>query len=209
MLELRYIWKNEIVLTRKKWFEARKIFIFPLQLLLSFSMCFSLFQRTLMKRPSKKIWFFILFLSNTQPSIPQRFVSEVQGAFKNSTIHFILQFTSIIAVCYVLHRNGSQDIHCWKWKHFIFYYYHFFEFLVLHLKNWCFMLLSKNDWIMEKPLLNHFLIVNDPSAGSPTETLLRLLLPLNDKVQWTSRDVAGSEPPTSPRSEHFTGPFNR
>ncbi|KAK8590570.1 hypothetical protein V6N13_057463 [Hibiscus sabdariffa] len=50
---------------------------------------------------------------------------------------------------------------------------------------------------------------NDPSAGSPTETLLRLLLPLNDKVQWTSRDVAGSEPPTSPRSEHFTGPFKR
>ena len=52
-------------------------------------------------------------------------------------------------------------------------------------------------------------LVNDPSAGSPTETLLRLLLPLNDKVQWTSHDVAGSEPPTSPRSEHFTGPFNR
>ncbi|KAI3480451.1 hypothetical protein L1887_57406 [Cichorium endivia] len=26
-------------------------------------------------------------------------------------------------------------------------------------------------------------------AGSPTETLLRLLLPLNDKVQWNSRDV--------------------
>ena len=26
---------------------------------------------------------------------------------------------------------------------------------------------------------------NDPSAGSPTETLLRLLLPLNDQV-WTT-----------------------
>ncbi|KAK9085637.1 hypothetical protein Sjap_026048 [Stephania japonica] len=52
-------------------------------------------------------------------------------------------------------------------------------------------------------------IDNDPSAGSPTETLLRLLLPLNDKVQWTSRDVVGGEPPASPRSEHFTGPFNR
>jgi len=39
--------------------------------------------------------------------------------------------------------------------------------------------------------------------------LLRLLLPLNDKVQWTSRDVAGGEPPPSPRSEHFTRPFNR
>ena len=25
-------------------------------------------------------------------------------------------------------------------------------------------------------------VCNDPSAGSPTETLLRLLLPLNDKV---------------------------
>ncbi|PHT25357.1 Protein TAR1 [Capsicum baccatum] len=50
---------------------------------------------------------------------------------------------------------------------------------------------------------------NDPSTGSPTETLLRFLLPLNDKVQWTSRDVAGSEPPTSTRSEHFTGSFNR
>ncbi|PHT25329.1 hypothetical protein CQW23_35038 [Capsicum baccatum] len=50
---------------------------------------------------------------------------------------------------------------------------------------------------------------NDPSAGSSTETLLRLLLPLNDKVQWTSCDVAGSEPPTLPRSEHFTGSFNR
>lgn len=50
---------------------------------------------------------------------------------------------------------------------------------------------------------------NDPSAGSPTETLLRLLLPLNDKVQWTSRHVAGGGPPASPRSEHFTGPFNR
>ncbi|PHT24566.1 hypothetical protein CQW23_35724 [Capsicum baccatum] len=50
---------------------------------------------------------------------------------------------------------------------------------------------------------------NDPSAGSPTKTLLRLLLPLNDKVQWTSRDVAGSKPPTSTRSEHFTRSFNR
>ncbi|KAK8621598.1 hypothetical protein V6N13_081031 [Hibiscus sabdariffa] len=29
------------------------------------------------------------------------------------------------------------------------------------------------------------------------------------QVQWTSRDVTGSEPRTSPRSEHFTGPFNR
>jgi hypothetical protein len=32
-----------------------------------------------------------------------------------------------------------------------------------------------------------FYIVNDPSAGSPTETLLRLLLPLNDQVWSSSR----------------------
>ena len=31
--------------------------------------------------------------------------------------------------------------------------------------------------------------VNDPSAGSPTETLLRLLLPLSDMVYLTSREV--------------------
>ena len=28
----------------------------------------------------------------------------------------------------------------------------------------------------------NWISVNDPSAGSPTETLLRLLLPLSDKV---------------------------
>jgi hypothetical protein len=32
--------------------------------------------------------------------------------------------------------------------------------------------------------------INDPSAGSPTETLLRLLLPLNDQVCPTSQHLA-------------------
>jgi hypothetical protein len=50
---------------------------------------------------------------------------------------------------------------------------------------------------------------NDPSAGSPTETLLRLLLPLNDKVWATSQDIAAGGPAASPRSEDLTGPFNR
>ena len=36
--------------------------------------------------------------------------------------------------------------------------------------------------------------VNDPSAGSPTETLLRLLLPLNGKVWVTSLKIVTSEP---------------
>ena len=53
--------------------------------------------------------------------------------------------------------------------------------------------------------------VNDPSAGSPTETLLRLLLPLNDKVKATSGGITARVSPDSymPPSEDFTGSFNR
>jgi hypothetical protein len=40
-----------------------------------------------------------------------------------------------------------------------------------------------------------FQLCNDPSAGSPTETLLRLLLPLNDRVRTTFRRLGGSCPP--------------
>ena len=65
----------------------------------------------------------------------------------------------------------------------------------------------------------HF--VNDPSAGSPTETLLRLLLPLNDPA-WTSFRLIPKEqckplPPTrrekgplqGRQSNALTRPFNR
>lgn len=34
----------------------------------------------------------------------------------------------------------------------------------------------------ERPATTRSKLDNDPSAGSPTETLLRLLLPLNDQV---------------------------
>ena len=34
-------------------------------------------------------------------------------------------------------------------------------------------------------MIDTFKGTNDPSAGSPTETLLRLLLPLSDKVYTT------------------------
>ena len=36
--------------------------------------------------------------------------------------------------------------------------------------------------------------VNDPSAGSPTETLLRLLLPLDDQVCSTSPNTKMNKP---------------
>ncbi|EOD13240.1 hypothetical protein EMIHUDRAFT_76581, partial [Emiliania huxleyi CCMP1516] len=44
---------------------------------------------------------------------------------------------------------------------------------------------------------------NDPSAGSPTETLLRLLLPLNDKVRTASRGLRRRSPGASP--DHSIG----
>ena len=37
-----------------------------------------------------------------------------QGAFKDSMIHWILQFTLLIAFRCVLHRCESQEIRCWK-----------------------------------------------------------------------------------------------
>jgi len=49
-----------------------------------------------------------------------------------------------------------------------------------------------------------FLFCNDPSAGSPTETLLRLLLPLNDQVWPTSRLWVGVAPLPEPiRRPHW------
>jgi hypothetical protein len=44
--------------------------------------------------------------------------------------------------------------------------------------------------------------VNDPSAGSPTETLLRLLLPLSDKVHSTSRSRPRKPKTAAVRSIH-------
>ncbi|KAL5081321.1 hypothetical protein RYX36_009742 [Vicia faba] len=41
------------------------------------------------------------------------------------------------------------------------------------------------------------------------ENALRRPPPNQRSAEWTSHNVAGSGPPTSPQSEHFTGPFNR
>ena len=39
-----------------------------------------------------------------------------------------------------------------------------------------------------------YMRANDPSAGSPTETLLRLLLPLSDVIHKTFREKVGQRP---------------
>ena len=46
---------------------------------------------------------------------------------------------------------------------------------------------------------NHTFINNDPSAGSPTETLLRLHLPLDDKIYTTSLQLLQSKTPYQPK----------
>lgn len=51
--------------------------------------------------------------------------------------------------------------------------------------------------------------VNDPSAGSPTETLLRLLLPLNDQVWSSSRQHRQCRGTAAHQSEDLTKSFNR
>jgi hypothetical protein len=38
--------------------------------------------------------------------------AQAQYAFKDSMIRGILQFTLPIALCCVLHRYGSREIHC-------------------------------------------------------------------------------------------------
>ena len=50
--------------------------------------------------------------------------------------------------------------------------------------------------------------VNDPSAGSPTETLLRLLLPLNDQV-WSPSRMRAEVSNNVQQSRELTKPFNR
>ena len=59
------------------------------------------------------------------------------------------------------------------------------------------------------PHPNQPILSNDPSAGSPTETLLRLHLPLNDKIYTTSPKRTPLLQFIRLKSKVFTGPFNR
>ena len=179
-----------------------------------------------------------VFWRDAQADVPSARRLRAQLAFKNSMVRGILQFTPGIAFCYVLHRCESRDIRCREscrlrcnrcpgsgrradrsaGQEVVL------VFLGARGAVGSFSRhppsprevrggsvpgrspaarVTRSRSVLFK---GHG---NDPSAGSPTETLLRLLLPLNDKVQWTSHNVAGSEPLTSPQSEHFTGPFNR
>ena len=161
---------------------------------------------------------------------------RAQLAFKDSMVHGILQFTPGIAFRYVLHRCESRDIRCRESSNGVTVGIvacmqrgpptSMFVFLGAiragvgsssprssrpraNRHSGCCRDEPDEQSLTHSRSSSSVGLDNDPSAGSPTETLLRLLLPLNDKVQWTSRGVAGGGPLASPRSEHFTGPFNR
>ena len=57
-------------------------------------------------------------------------------------------------------------------------------------------------------LFHNFSLIYDPSAGSPTETLLRLLLPLSAPVR-VSSCRAPSLATSVRQSKHLTGTLNR
>ena len=99
---------------------------------------------------------------------------RAQAAFKDLMIHEILQFTLRIAFRCVLHRCESQEIRCQKLFLFRFLR-HFSGVNAGHLAT------PKNSTVHRVDALAG-LLSNDPTAGSPTVTLLRLLLPLNDQV---------------------------
>ena len=126
---------------------------------------------------------------------------KAQGAFKDSMIHWILQFTLLIAFRCVLHRCESQEIRCWKFC---------FVKILLRSLHWCLIVDPEVQQFTEVVESDKVFrpINNDPSAGSPTETLLRLLLPLNNQVWPTSQELRDETVPQT-QSNGLTKPFNR
>ena len=130
-------------------------------------------------------------------------------AFKDLIIHEIPQFILHIAVRYVLHHYSSQDIHHCK----ILEDNEISEesFVKYRKKNVyeSFSISHVTVALDAKIMIGLFgtMRANDPSAGSPTETLLRLLLPLNVKVYSTFRKECRNCKPRSPKysPEHSIG----
>ena len=67
-----------------------------------------------------------VFMTLKQACSPE--YQGAQGAFKDSMIHWILQFTLLIAFRCVLHRCESQEIRCWKF-YFVIKFNTFIDFV--------------------------------------------------------------------------------
>ena len=113
----------------------------------------------------------------------------------------VLQFALLIAVRCVLHRYGNQDIHRRKFSFCLNGIRSQVTFLIRRSQR----ILRSHWWISEEKHQGVTFGVNDPSAGSPTETLLRLLLPLSDKVYWTSFIAEQLSPDSSPEHSKSVG----
>jgi hypothetical protein len=146
---------------------------------------------------------------------------KVQCAFKDLMIHVLLQFTLLIAIRCVLHRCENQEIHCQK---LFLIYRNLVQFKLKqtssslsasHFQKETTFIQSKVhkrfmksfSSIEKKRTPINFELKNDPTAGSPTVTLLRLLLPLNDQVWPTS--LMSNHCWKDTKSEGLTKPFNR
>ncbi|MED6129313.1 hypothetical protein PIB30_106654, partial [Stylosanthes scabra] len=112
-------------------------------------------------------------------------------------VHGILQFTPSIAFRYVLHRCKSRDIRCRE---------SLYTLVVTRRPG-----RTPSPETAGRTITFGFLgafravvLLFGPGAGHS-----RPAAPGLGFVQWTSHNVAGSKPPTSPRSEHFTRAFNR
>ena len=121
-----------------------------------------------------------------------RHIPKLHNAFKSQFVHGDLQVTMHIAFCCILNRHLSQNSHCWcSW--FVFANSTYYCIKLHPMQSNETTCITKRDpqgkYLAHRhqiqarhnthtPIAN----TNDPSAGSPTETLLRLLLPLSNKV---------------------------
>ena len=83
------------------------------------------------------------------------------------------QLQLLITLCNVLHRVRSQDIRCSQSPNF--FYTFFFNCFVY---GFFFVIIKKKNLVVVFFLKTR----TDPTAGSPTVTLLRLLLPLDNVI---------------------------
>ena len=107
----------------------------------------------------------------------QKYFTLDANCVRKSDDSRMLHFALRIAVCCVLPRYGNLDIHRWK----------FSFFLCFHILGICCLLTEVSA--ARGRLIR---IDNDPSAGSPTETLLRLTLPLSVMTYTTFTTLSSS-----------------
>ena len=146
---------------------------------------------------------------------------SAEGAIcvRHVSVSGALQFAVFHAICRVLHRPASRVIHCPELSRQSALWLITIRYLSL-FKN-CFQVFkdtpSPGRDLRDRPQqtilppggLEELVmfqqqdyfgikIVSDPSAGSPTETLLRLLLPLDDAVRFSFRSASRDKPHKQP-----------